>query len=120
MADNGDVHPSAIPTVSVSDLPADAELLDVREDDEWQAGHAPNARHIPMNDVPGVLATDPDRVPSGRPLAVICKGGGRSAQVTAFLLGSGVEAVNVEGGMLAWARAERPMTAEDGSEPHVR
>ncbi|MFM6849395.1 MAG: rhodanese-like domain-containing protein, partial [Terrabacter sp.] len=38
----------SIPTTSVSALPDDAVLVDVREDDEWAAGHAPNAIHIPL------------------------------------------------------------------------
>ena len=43
---------SAVPAVEVADLPADAALLDVRESDEWAAGHAPGARHLPMSELP--------------------------------------------------------------------
>jgi len=93
-----------IPTVAPADIPDAATLLDVREDEEWVVGHAPDAVHLPMSALPARLAD----VPSG-PLAVVCRVGGRSAQVTAFLLAQGHEAVNVEGGMLAWETEGRPL-----------
>jgi rhodanese-related sulfurtransferase len=104
-----------IPTVSVSDvaheLPADKILLDVREADEWAAGHAPNARHVPMSE----LVERVGELPAAG-LYVICRSGGRSAQVTDFLNGSGHDAVNVAGGMRAWAAAGRPVVCEP---PHT-
>ena len=54
-------------------------------------------------------------VPAG-PIAVVCKVGGRSAQVTAYLRNQGRDAVNVTGGMLAWEAAGRPVVA-DGPGP---
>ncbi|HEY0804324.1 MAG TPA: rhodanese-like domain-containing protein, partial [Pseudonocardiaceae bacterium] len=52
-----------MPSVSVPELaeqlPADCILLDVREDDEWAAGHAPEALHIPMGEIAGRLADLP-------------------------------------------------------------
>jgi rhodanese-related sulfurtransferase len=98
-----------VPAVAVTDVPEGATLLDVREDDEWAAGHAPDAVHVPMSQFTARL----DEVPDG-PLAVVCRVGGRSAQVTAFLLGQGREAVNVTGGMLAWEAAGRPVV-NDGA-----
>jgi len=97
-----------VPAVGVDDLPLDAVLLDVREDDEWSAGHAPDARHVPMSQLTGRL----DEVPPADPLYVICRSGGRSARVVAFLSQQGVSAVNVAGGMQSWAAAGRPMVAE--------
>ena len=88
--------------------PHDAVLLDVREDDEWTAGHAPEARHVPMSQLTGRL----DEVPAADPLYVICRSGSRSARVVAFLSQQGVPAVNVAGGMQCWAAAGRPMVAE--------
>ncbi|PVZ09609.1 rhodanese-like domain-containing protein [Actinomycetospora cinnamomea] len=96
-----------LPSVGPGEIPPGATLLDVREDDEWVAGHAPDAVHLPMSQ----LAARLDEVPPG-PVAVVCKVGGRSAQVTAFLVQRGHEAVNVSGGMLAWEAEGRPMTAE--------
>ena len=105
----------AVPTVEVDKLPAGAYLLDVREDDEWAAGHAPDAVHLPMSELTGRVA----EVPEDREVYVICKVGGRSAQVVAFLNGQGRETVNVDGGMLAWAAAGRPMVSPGGAEPFV-
>ena len=104
------VDPS-VPSVTPDRIPESATLLDVREDDEWSAGHAPGAVHLPMSE----LAARVDEVPAG-PLAVICRSGGRSARVTAFLAERGHEAVNVSGGTMSWAAGGRPMTAE-GAEP---
>lgn len=113
------VHPLEIPSVEVADVPADGFLLDVREDDEWDGGHADIALHIPMNDVPRAVGDDPDALPSERRVHVVCKAGGRSAQVTGWLRGHGVDAVNVTGGMLAWQQAGRTMITDDGHPPTV-
>jgi rhodanese-related sulfurtransferase len=102
---------SEVPAVAATEVPEAATLLDVREDDEWVAGHAPQAVHVPMSQFLSRL----DEVPDG-PLAVVCRVGGRSAQVTAYLVGQGREAVNVSGGMLAWEAAGRPVVS-DGPGP---
>ena len=46
----------AVPSVSATDVPPDAVVLDVREDDEWAAGHIDRAHHIPMGELPGRFA----------------------------------------------------------------
>jgi rhodanese-related sulfurtransferase len=108
----------AVPTCLVADLPADAVLLDVRENDEWTAGHAPAAVHVPMGQVvqrlDEIAATLPDR-----PVRVVCRSGARSARVTAYLIQSGWDAVNVDGGMRAWAAAGRPMVTDSNAQPRV-
>ncbi len=105
---------SQLPEVPASDVPAllgqGAALLDVREGYEWQAGHAPEATHVPM----GELALD--AIPEGRPLLVVCHVGGRSAAVTDALVRAGVEAVNVAGGMEAWHRAGLPVVTDGGQQ----
>ena len=101
----GSVNGPSIPTVAPADVSDAATLLDVREDEEWAAGHAPDAVHLPMSSLPARLAD----VPPG-PLAVVCRVGGRSAQVTAYLLAQGHDAVNVGGEMLAWEAEGRPLT----------
>ncbi len=102
---------SQIPEVAAADVPADAVLLDVREDDEWRAGHVPGAVHVPMT----VLLDRLDDVPQGSPLYIVCRSGARSARVTAYLNGSGRDAVNVASGLLGWQRAGRPLVAEGDS-----
>jgi rhodanese-related sulfurtransferase len=110
------VMPHLVPTVSASDLPEDAVVLDVREDDEWVHGHVAGATHIPMGSVPARL----DEVPEGDPLYVICRSGGRSARVAAWLNVNGFDAVNVGDGMGAWEAIGRPMVSETGQQPFVR
>lgn len=110
------VTPQSVPSVSVTELPAGAVLLDVRENNEWTAGHAPEAVHIPMGEVHRRL----DDLPEDDEVYVICRSGGRSAQVTAFLNSRGRRAVNVAGGMQAWASAGRGMVGEQpGVDPRV-
>lgn len=108
-----------VPSTTVAELPAvlpeGVVLLDVREDDEWAAGHAPNALHVPMSRIPAEL----DRLPVDAELLVVCKSGGRSAQVVAYLSQAGREAVNVDGGMMSWSAAGRPMVADGADEPYV-
>ncbi|BCJ59516.1 rhodanese-like domain-containing protein [Micromonospora endophytica] len=106
-----------IPTVTVPEISDDTYLLDVREDDEWAAGHAPGAHHLPMMELPARLA----EVPTDRDVAVICRSGGRSAQVVAYLMRNGWEQVrNVEGGMGEWASTGRPVIGADGQPGQVR
>jgi len=110
---------NALPSTTVAELPAELPsgvvLLDVREEDEWSAGHAPEAMHIPMGEVPGRM----DEIPAEAQLLVVCKAGGRSARVVAYLDQVGRSAVNVEGGMAAWAGVGRPLVADGPHEPCV-
>jgi len=76
-------------------------LLDVRENDEWASGHAPDAIHIPM----GELVQRVSEIDHTKRVVVICRSGGRSARVTQWLRQQGVDAVNMTGGMYAWAGA---------------
>jgi len=85
-----------------------AFLLDVREPEEWRAGHQPGAVHIPMGDV----VPDHPEIPKDRTVYVICRMGGRSAAITDALSAWGYDAVNVAGGMQAWAEVRPPVTPE--------
>jgi rhodanese-related sulfurtransferase len=76
-------------------------LIDVREQDEWDAGHAAGAHLLPMSTFMEHIAD----VPSDQQVLVICQAGGRSARVTKALIDSGYDAVNVAGGTGAWAAA---------------
>lgn len=99
-----------IPQVDAASVPEDGYLLDVREQDEWDAGHAPGAVHIPL----GTLAERAREIPADRDVYVVCRSGGRSAQATQALNGAGWRAHNVAGGMQAWQAAARPMVSETG------
>ncbi len=111
--------PAPIAEVDVSQLPVvpsdEIVVVDVREDDEWRAGHIDGAVHIPMSEVPSRL----DEIPAGRRLLVVCRSGGRSGQVAGFLGSQGRDAVNLAGGMKAWETAGRPMSSADALPPRV-
>lgn len=106
---------SDIMNVNVTDLGPDAVILDVREDYEWQAGHAENALHIPLDQLPTRLGElDPDV-----DVYVVCRTGGRSLRATTWLNGNGYSVFNVLGGMGAWLEAGKPMVSENGETPNV-
>ncbi len=115
------MRPQDIPQTPAAELPAELSertvLLDVREDVEWVAGHAPGAVHVPLGQLPRrageVTGRDVERV------VVVCRVGGRSSQAAQFLASQGVAVVNVADGMLGWERAGRPMVSETGAAPAV-
>jgi rhodanese-related sulfurtransferase len=104
-----------LPEVPAAGVPDGAWLLDVREDDEWAVGHAPQATHIRLGELGGRVA----EVPQDQDIYVICRSGGRSARATQALAGAGWRAINVAGGMQDWAAAGRPMIADSGAQPFV-
>lgn len=106
---------SDIAKVTIDELPADAALLDVREQDEWDSAHADGATHIPLSEIPARLRELPD----ADPIYVICRTGGRSLQAATWLDGQGIPTVNVEGGMKAWQASGRPMVSSTNAEPVV-
>ncbi len=65
-------------------------------------------------DLPQRLGDVPDRQ-----TLVVCKVGGRSAQAAGYLAQQGYDVVNLDGGMLDWAAAGRPMVSETGQPPQV-
>ncbi|MGH8962054.1 MAG: rhodanese-like domain-containing protein [Jatrophihabitantaceae bacterium] len=101
-----------IPTVTLDELPADARILDVREQFEWNEGHIAGAQHVPMNSVPNRVSYEPDLIERDERVYVICAMGARSGQVTAWLVHNGYDAVNVGGGMNAWQDAGRPIVRD--------
>lgn len=106
---------SGIKEISVRDVPEGAYLLDVREPDEWAAGHVAGATHIPMGQVETRLA----ELPPGIEIVVVCRVGGRSAKITELLGKHDVTAVNMVGGMKAWDAAGKPMVNDGGTAPYV-
>ncbi|MHA7269390.1 rhodanese-like domain-containing protein [Arthrobacter sp. HLT1-20] len=106
---------SDIMSVTVAELAADAVILDVREDYEWEAGHVEGALHIPLEQLPARLEElDPDT-----DLNVICRTGGRSFRATNWLTENGYSAFNVIGGMGAWFESDKPMVSSNGETPRV-
>jgi len=89
----------------------EAWLLDVRENHEWEAGHAPAAHHIPL----GELGARQHELPEDRQLLVICLVGGRSRMVAQALIEANYPAANVAGGMAAWQADGGPVVRDDGT-----
>jgi rhodanese-related sulfurtransferase len=105
-----------VPEVSAGEVGADAFVLDVREPDEWAAGHHPDAHHLPMWELPGRI----EEVPRDRDIVVVCRIGSRSAQVVAYLRANGWDRTsNLAGGMFAWRAGGHPMVSEDGAAARV-
>jgi rhodanese-related sulfurtransferase len=108
-----------VPAVEIADvptpLPRGVVVLDVREPEEWRAGHIDRALHVPIRELPARAG----EVPSDRQVLVVCRVGARSASATAFLVSLGRNAVNLSGGMYAWASAGRGMVAEGDASPRV-
>ncbi len=109
------IQPDAVPELMSSELPAGAYLLDVREDDEWAAGHAPGAVHVRL----GELGARFGELPRDREIYVICRTGHRSAYAALALAAGGLNTINVADGMAGWTVGGRPMISEDGAEPYV-
>jgi rhodanese-related sulfurtransferase len=85
-------------------------LLDVREDDEWRAGHIEGAQHIPLGQLGDRLA----ELPAGRSIVAVCRSGSRSAAAVRGLKQLGYSAENLDGGVTAWSRAGLPLVDDAG------
>jgi rhodanese-related sulfurtransferase len=94
---------------------SDFHLLDVREDDEWTAGHIDGAQHIPL----GELSARLGELPRDKTIVAVCRSGGRSEAAVRGLRRLGFEAENLEGGVNAWDRAKLPLVADAGGRGRV-
>ena len=90
-------------------------LLDVREDDEWQAGHIEGAQHIPL----GELGDRLSELPSGKTIVAVCRSGSRSGSAVRGLRQLGHSAENLDGGVIAWTQAGLPLVDAAGRKGHV-
>jgi rhodanese-related sulfurtransferase len=91
-------------------LESGAILLDVREDAEWRAGHAPGARHIPLSR----LSARARELAPQRTVITVCRSGHRSAGAAMILARQGRDVINLSGGMRGWARAGLPVVTSGG------
>lgn len=106
---------ASLRSVDPADVPEGAHLIDVREQDEWDAGHAPNAQHLPASELIARLG----ELPEDGDLYLICRGGGRSRQAAMWLEQNGYDAIDVRGGMGRWLESGLPMVADGDTPPHV-
>jgi rhodanese-related sulfurtransferase len=105
-------NPNQVPEIAAVDAQSGSSehvLLDVREADEWTAGHAPGAYWIPL----GELERARTEIPFNRQVVCVCRSGGRSGKAAEAMIGWGFEASNLVGGMQAWAAAGLPVVRDD-------
>ena len=107
---NWDVLPQ-----DVSKRRSELHLLDVREQDEWDAGHIDGSQHIPL----GQLGARLDEIPRDRDVVAVCRSGSRSDRAAKGLRARGYQAENLDGGVTAWTRAGLPLVASSGGPGRV-
>jgi len=91
-------------------LDGGAILIDVRQENEWDVGHAPMATLIPLAEVPDRL----DDLPKDRLIICSCRSGARSLRAASFLQDNGFDVVNLAGGMIAWFAEDLPFESDLG------
>ncbi|WP_299299231.1 rhodanese-like domain-containing protein [uncultured Brachybacterium sp.] len=102
--------------VAPNAVPEGVHLIDVREQNEWDAGHAATAQHLPAS----TLMEHLDELPeTDDPLYIVCRSGGRSFQVAQWLNANGFEAINVAGGMDMWFESGLPIVSDGEGEAYV-
>ncbi|MFL6161871.1 MAG: rhodanese-like domain-containing protein [Jatrophihabitantaceae bacterium] len=108
------------PTIEKDQIAPGQRIVDVREDDEWAAGHIEGAVHVPLDQLANRMLHEPGELLTDQPLVVTCKGGGRASRAVAWLNRNGFEAVILAGGMRRWHASGWPMVSDTGDEPTLR
>jgi rhodanese-related sulfurtransferase len=109
-----------LPSVEHDQVQPGQLILDVREDEEWDAGHIDGAVHVPLDRLASRMLYEPGELLSDQPLVVTCKGGGRARRAATWLNRNGFDAVLLAGGMRGWDANGRPMVSETGDAPTLR
>ena len=91
----------------------EAELVDVRTDEEREAVRIPASRHIPIDS----LAQEAGQLDASRPVVFYCRSGDRSGAAADAFVASGREAYNLSGGIVAWREKGLPVEPEDAEPP---
>ncbi len=103
----------SVPEITVDELASrlagGAAVFDVRQPEEYVAGHVPGAVLVPLGEVPDRVA----EFPTAAEVFLVCRSGARSARAAEFLLPQGVQAINVAGGTLAWIESGRDVIVGD-------
>ena len=108
MAGERDVTPEQVEALRRDE---DAQLVDVREDHEWDAGRIEGARHIVL----GEVASKAEEIDREQPVVFYCRVGARSAMAAQAFRRAGYDAYTLDGGLEAWARAGHPLEPDDGT-----
>ena len=92
-------------------IDAGSQLVDVRTDGEYEAGHIPGARHIPMAD----LQRESAGLAQNQPIVIYCRSGNRSGPAAEAFAASGWDAHSIDGGLIAWSEAGFELDPDGGS-----
>jgi rhodanese-related sulfurtransferase len=103
--------PEVSPSEAQQLIASGAQLVDVRTDTEYAAGHVPGALHVPLADVRSEAAG----LDREKPLVVYCRSGERSGMAADAFAASGWDAHSIEGGLLQWSEEGLPLEPEGGS-----
>jgi rhodanese-related sulfurtransferase len=103
-----DVEPERVASWMAESPPA--QVIDVREPYEREAGHIAGSRHIELAN----LSKQAGSIERDRPVIVYCRAGSRSTMAAKALRGAGFEAYSMVGGLVRWAREGRPLSPEGG------
>lgn len=87
-----------------------AQLVDVRAEHEWNAGHIGGAKHLPLAELAGRTG----EIDKERPVVLYCRGGNRSKMATDALADAGFDAVKLSEGIVGWDEADLPLEPDDG------
>jgi rhodanese-related sulfurtransferase len=87
-----------------------AQLVDVRAQHEWDAGHIAGATHLPLAE----LAQRASEIDPERPVVIYCRGGNRSSMAAAALTDAGYDAAKLTEGIVGWSEADLPLEPEGG------
>lgn len=110
IADETETSTELSPAGAAERLRAGAQLVDVRQAYEWEAGHIEGAVHIPLEQLPARA----DELDRERPIVFGCRSGSRSGLATQAFRESGYEAFNLAGGLLAWVEDDKKIEPVDG------
>jgi rhodanese-related sulfurtransferase len=111
MSETTDANPKKVSRAEAREMLDDgAQLVDVRADHEWEAGHLPGAVHIALPD----LAARAGEIDKDRPVILYCRGGNRSSMAATALAEAGYDAVKLSEGAVGWEEEGLPFEPKDG------
>ena len=97
-------------TVKPTEVPQGAQLIDIREPDEFNQWHAEGATNLPLSE----LQSSYGEFDFDKDIYLICLSGGRSAKACTWLEMNGIDAINVGSGTIGWRDAGLPIIGTEG------
>jgi rhodanese-related sulfurtransferase len=111
MSEVADATPKEVSRAEAREMLDDgAQLVDVRADHEWEAGHLPGAVHITLPDLPARI----EEIDKDRPVIIYCRGGNRSTMAAGALAEAGYDVAKLSEGAVGWEEEGLPFEPEGG------